>query len=260
MYSFDSDNQALTKAFVLKRFHESVSSIDFRLSNIGAICQELCQSEKIKKVLGIILACGNHMNASNKTRCDADGFDLSILPKLKDVKSKDNTTNLVQYIAYYYVNKLDDNLDTFPLPDPSSFSFVSQVNFDELENEMNKVKKELKNIEQRIENVLKPKTQVGEAEAADLNEPFKSKMFEFLKNAGELLKDQEEIFTNCKQKFKKISAEFCLKPKSSEAEVTPEYFFSLWTLFCQDFKAAWKKEAQKLAKLKFVTQIRKFSR
>ena len=50
------------------------------------------------------------MNASNKMRNDADGFDLAIMPNLKDVKSKDNTSNLMQYIAFYYVNKLDDDL------------------------------------------------------------------------------------------------------------------------------------------------------
>ena len=57
---------------------ESLGSIEFRLNNVNSICDELTNNEKIRKILGIILACGNHMNASNKARGDADGFDLSI--------------------------------------------------------------------------------------------------------------------------------------------------------------------------------------
>lgn len=44
-------------------------------------------SEAVKKVLGLILAFGNFMNGGNRTRGQADGFSLDILPKLKDVKS-----------------------------------------------------------------------------------------------------------------------------------------------------------------------------
>lgn len=44
-------------------------------------------SETVKKVLGLILAFGNFMNGGNRTRGQADGFSLDILPKLKDVKS-----------------------------------------------------------------------------------------------------------------------------------------------------------------------------
>ena len=41
----------------------------------------------MKRVLGLILAFGNFMNGGNRTRGQADGFSLDILPKLKDVKS-----------------------------------------------------------------------------------------------------------------------------------------------------------------------------
>ena len=57
----------------------------------------------MRQILGIVLTCGNQMNANNKMRGDADGFDLAILPGLKDVKSKDNQTNLLQYIAAFYL-------------------------------------------------------------------------------------------------------------------------------------------------------------
>ena len=299
------------------KFREALASIEFRLHNINTVCDELQTNEKIKKILGIILACGNGMNATNKARGDADGFDLSILPNLKDVKSKDNTTNLLQYIVYYYVNKIDDDAAKMPMPDPSDFFAVAQVNFDELEKELRRVRHELKDIEQRVESVLKlnepakaqqpgrktpvpaeevkassesseavtkePK-KVAAAEGLDeqsdkeaapdkpdgddksdassssdkpkepevnpLNEPFKSRITEFLKNAVDECKEQEEVFAKSKVKFQKLVGCYCIKPRSTDTEVTPAYFFSLWGAFTQDFKDAWKREIQKLAKAK----------
>lgn len=224
------------------KFYESISSIEFRLNNISSLCDDLMGNGSIRKILGIILACGNSMNASNISRGDADGFDLSILPNLKDVKSKDNSTNLIQYIASYYVEKIDDELTVYPLPEPSDLNFVAQVNFEDLEKELRKVNNEIKDVEKKIEIVLSQK--------ADKLEQFNSRVNQFLSNAICECKEQEENFTKCKSKFKKLVDSFILKPKPPDPEVTPEYFFSLWTAFSSDFKNAWKRETQKLAKLR----------
>lgn len=224
------------------KFYESISSIEFRLNNISSLCDDLMDSVSIRKILGIVLACGNSMNASNKSRGDADGFDLAILPNLKDVKSKDNTTNLVQYIAWYYANKIDDDHTKYPIPEPSDLNFVAQVNFDDLEKELRKVKNEIQDLEKKISIVLKHK--------ADKLEQFESRVNQFLSNAITECKEQEENFTKCKLKFKKLVDLFILKPKPPDITVTPEYFFSLWSSFSNDFKNAWKRETQKLMKLK----------
>lgn len=39
------------------------------------------------RILGLVLAFGNFMNGGNRSRGQADGFSLDILPKLKDVKT-----------------------------------------------------------------------------------------------------------------------------------------------------------------------------
>jgi hypothetical protein len=240
------------------KFHESISSIEFRLSSMGTICDDLLANMKIKKILGIILACGNNMNATNKTRGDADGFDLAILPNLKDVKSKDNSTNLLQYIAYYYVSKIDDDLNKYPLSDPSDYSFVAQVNFEELDKELRKVRNELKDIEQRAETVNKTTQSEEATKKSDSNdesfnatlEPFKARITDFLKQANEECKEQEENLIKIKAKFQKMAISFGVKPRTSENEVTTDYFFTLWSNFSQDLKDAWKREVQKLTKLK----------
>jgi hypothetical protein len=47
------------------------------------------------------------MNAGNRQRGNADGFSLDILEKLKDVKTRDNSSNLLQYLVSVYVRKCD---------------------------------------------------------------------------------------------------------------------------------------------------------
>ena len=64
-------------------------------------------SVEITNILGLVLAFGNYMNGGNIARGQADGFELDILPKLKDVKCKDNSTNLMHYLVSVYVGKFD---------------------------------------------------------------------------------------------------------------------------------------------------------
>lgn len=50
--------------------------------------QDLLVCDNLRDVMGLVLAFGNYMNGGNRTRGQADGFGLEILPKLKDVKSR----------------------------------------------------------------------------------------------------------------------------------------------------------------------------
>lgn len=43
------------------------------------------------------------MNGGNRTRGQADGFGLEILPKLKDVKSKESNYTLLHFIVNKYI-------------------------------------------------------------------------------------------------------------------------------------------------------------
>lgn len=110
----------------------------------GFLPQELLECSKLRDVVGLVLAFGNYMNGGNRTRGQADGFGLEILPKLKDVKSRvnmtkrllqchdvlvsvnimgsdvhfyldcpsfilqDNRINLVDYVVLYYLRNFDN--------------------------------------------------------------------------------------------------------------------------------------------------------
>ena len=76
--------------------------------------QSLWGSTSVCKVLGLILALGNIMNAGNRTRGQADGFDIEVLGKLTDVRTSDGSCSLLQYVVRYYVTHVDQVCDVLP--------------------------------------------------------------------------------------------------------------------------------------------------
>jgi hypothetical protein len=180
------------------------------------------------------------MNSANKLRGDADGFDLAILPNLRDVKSRDNTITLLQYIAYYYVQNIDDS-SKFPVPEPSDIGYAINVNFEDIDVQLKRVSSELADINLRVEKVLNSSSEIE-------HEPFKSRIEQFVKIANDELKDEQGHFEECLKTFRQTVLKFCVRPKTGENDVEPDYFFSLWFKFCTDLKDAWKRELQKLSK------------
>ncbi|XP_068087881.1 formin-2 isoform X2 [Hyperolius riggenbachi] len=66
---------------------ENITAIHRKLELLQRVCKILKEDPAVRCVLGLILAIGNYLNGGNRTRGQADGFALDILPKLKDVKS-----------------------------------------------------------------------------------------------------------------------------------------------------------------------------
>ncbi|KAJ8309312.1 hypothetical protein KUTeg_014186 [Tegillarca granosa] len=237
-------------------FQESMSVIDNKITNIKMTAETLVKGRSLRYILGLILAVGNYMNGGNRTRGQADGFGLEILPKLKDVKSKDNRTSLLNFIVTQYVKKRErEHAGTehakLPVPDPSDISQATSVNFDEIEKELKRIKRDfdvlflylsqLTAAEKRAEKVI---NNAG----PDYLQPFKDIMTEFFTRGRQEYKEQEENLVEGKKRFEELVIYFCVKPKQGDKTVTPEYFFSLWSAFCGDFKDLWKKEQQRVIK------------
>uniref|UniRef100_A0A8C4L2M5 FH2 domain-containing protein n=1 Tax=Equus asinus TaxID=9793 RepID=A0A8C4L2M5_EQUAS len=189
-------------------FSESICSIRRKLELLQKLCETLANGAGVTQVLGLVLAFGNYMNGGNKTRGQADGFGLDILPKLKDVKSSDNSRSLLSYIVSYYLRNFDEDAGkeqcVFPLPEPQDLFQASQMKFEDFQKDLRKLKKDLK---AKIDQ---------EAEENSLTETHKC--------------------------FLETTAYFFMKPKIGEKEVSPNVFFSIWHEFSSDFKDFWKKE------------------
>ncbi|KAF0881584.1 FMN2 protein, partial [Crocuta crocuta] len=129
-------------------FSESICSIRRKLEVLQKLCETLKNGPGVMQILGLVLAFGNYMNGGNKTRGQADGFGLDILPKLKDVKSSDNSRSLLSYIVSYYLRNFDEDAGkeqcVFPLPEPQDLFQASQMKFEDFQKDLRKLKKDLK--------------------------------------------------------------------------------------------------------------------
>ncbi|CAM9506391.1 unnamed protein product, partial [Lampetra fluviatilis] len=225
-------------------FTELIKSIHCRLELVHRNSKLLKTSAGVHKVLGLILTFGNYMNGGNRTRGQADGFALEILPKLRDVKSNDNRISLVNYIVAYYLQNFDEDAGTersiFPLPEPQELFQAAQVKFEDIQKDMRELRKDLKACESELKKVCK-------LSKSEHIEPFKSHMEAFTHQAKIDREVEEKRLQETQASFLDTAAFFCFKPKSGEKEVTPSHFFSVWLEFCSDFKENWKKENKVIA-------------
>ncbi|XP_078504126.1 uncharacterized protein LOC144762748 [Lissotriton helveticus] len=220
-------------------FSENIPSINRKLELIKKVCENLRNGPAVRQVLALILAFGNYMNGGNRTRGQADGFTLDILPKLKDVKSGDNSQTLLSYIVSYYLRHIYENAGKeqplFPLPEPQDLFHVSQMKFEDFQKDLRKLRKDLKACEMEAEKVYRLSVE-------EHLQPFKQHMEEFIEQA----KIDQEAAENCLAEvhasFLETATYFYMKPKMGEKEVSTHAFFSLWDEFVTDFKDFWKKE------------------
>ncbi|CAK6432402.1 unnamed protein product [Pipistrellus nathusii] len=226
-------------------FSEGITSLHRKVEIITRASKGLLNMKSVKDILALILAFGNYMNGGNRTRGQADGYSLEILPKLKDVKSRDNGINLVDYVVKYYLRYYDQEAGTeksvFPLPEPQDFFLASQVKFEDLIKDLRKLKRQLEASEKQMAVVCKesPKQYL---------QPFKDKLEEFFQKAKKEHKMEESHLENAQKSFETTVGYFGMKPKSGEKEITPNYVFMVWYEFCSDFKTIWKRESKNISK------------
>ncbi|XP_052009353.1 formin-1-like, partial [Xyrauchen texanus] len=226
-------------------FVDLMSSVHRKVEIISTVCKAFLENDSVKDVIGLVLAFGNYMNGGNRTRGQADGFGLEILPKLKDVKSRDNRISLVDYVVSYYLRNMDENAGTdksvFPLPEPQDLFHAAQVKFEDLAKDLRKLKKELTACEKEV-------LQVCENSCEEHLQPFKDKMDTFISTAQSEYSAEDEHLQLAHENFLEVVKYFGLKPKSGEKEVSPNYIFMLWYEFCNDFKSTWNRESKSISK------------
>lgn len=88
----------LTALLHKQQFPEQARDILSDIETVVAACCELLHSSAIPWLLAAVLQVGNVLNDGSNWGA-ARGFDIEILPKLEFVKSGDNKTTLLQFIA-----------------------------------------------------------------------------------------------------------------------------------------------------------------
>jgi ElaB/YqjD/DUF883 family membrane-anchored ribosome-binding protein len=202
-------------------------------------------SRELQRVLALILTYGNYMNGGNMQRGQADGFTLEILPKLRDVKSKDNSSTFLHFIVAKYIEMYDTCRGTpeakLPTPEPSDVLSASGLNFDDVSLDVKKLRADLGVCESTTDSVLNSSSE-------EELEPFKSKMSAFLEQANKNLAELEEKLEEGKRTFTTAMKFFDFVPKKGAELGDPSDFLQPWGPFCSDFKDIWVREQNKARK------------
>lgn len=223
-------------------FRENVSSMEAKLTNLNSICEWLMTSLELQDLLALVLAMGNYMNGGSATRGQADGFELDVLCKLRDVKSRDTSITLLHYIVTKYIQTHEENLQC-PLPSSWDVDRCQMVNFDDLDASLCKLTSDLLQCERRS-------TKVMEYSEERFSEPFKSTMLAFLETCRSELDTQKENISASNKKFQTLCRFFQWPSSKVSSEATPEKFFSMWLPFCSDFTDIYKRQCAKRAEAK----------
>ena len=108
-------------------------------------------------------------------------------------------------------------------------------------------KAECKKLKEDLTKVKNLSAKVDRTVAAELLEPFSSKMKIFLMKADEESKDLERSVEESSKKFVECLKFYNFTPKSGKIEdVKPGEFLQPWYSFAEDFKNLWKKEQEKI--------------
>lgn len=126
----------------------------------------IATNKKFQKILGFVLKIGNCMNAGNKQRGQADGFNIDDLGKTQTLKDGDGKS-MLQFICYsLHQEDLDkEEKDKVEIPENDKFInfkadfddcyFCLKVAFDDVKKDTNKAASQLTANKNQFENLLK---------------------------------------------------------------------------------------------------------
>ncbi|XP_022779622.1 formin-like [Stylophora pistillata] len=197
MHKMDHFAERLECWLYRNKFTENLTAIDRRLSAICEASSLLRTNEDISFILSLILTLGNFMNGGTN-RGQADGFQLSILNKIKDVKTQDNGTNLMKYIVQLYCDKKHGGeTGDFTLPDPYAILAAAQVSFKDIKAELAEAKISLATCKAKSEMVLGGGSNVH-------REPFESFVKEYLQTGERELERVQNKLQATMKDFKEV--------------------------------------------------------
>uniref|UniRef100_A0A0C9QYA8 Capu protein n=1 Tax=Fopius arisanus TaxID=64838 RepID=A0A0C9QYA8_9HYME len=250
-------NERIACLMFQAEFHDAVSGVSTKLTNLRATCEFLRNAPSLKRIMALILTLGNYMNGGNRMRGQADGFGLEILGKLKDVKSKVPGVTLLHYVVRTRLDQEGnynfDEMIPLPIPEPGDIEAAATIDFEEITRELDRLEKEIKTCEKNSQMVID--------NCPDNSTAFKEKIEGFLGSARSELNNEKENLQEVRVKFKAVMHFYQYVPKGATVDTAdPKDFFLLWLPFCRDFKDIWKKEQQRLRKERMALVRKKLGR
>ena len=170
-------------SIIFKNEYKDMSNNILKLIEVFYICfDQIIENEHFNKFLEIILAHGNYLNGITM-RGGAFGFKLTSLTKFAEMKTKDNKSNLLNFIVEFIIDDLKQ---------PEILDFLSLLKlFKELE--IQPIIESTNNLNRQFKKVITLKelchSKKEELEEGDKTEEFISSFYEHAEKSMNLLQE-----------------------------------------------------------------------
>ncbi|XP_037088136.1 protein diaphanous-like isoform X2 [Pollicipes pollicipes] len=209
-------------SFKLK-FDEMVQDIKPSVVSATAACEEVMSSQKLARLLELILLLGNYMNAGSRN-AEAFGFEISYITKLNNTKDVHNKTTLIHYLAEVVETKHPELLE-FPGEIPHAQA-AAKVSAEQVKAMINKMEIGTRNLETDIKNNKVPLCD---------DDKFLDVMTEFAASAREQVNILTSMAQTMTERFASIADFFAFDQK----KYTMEDFFGDISTFIKQFQDAY---------------------
>ncbi|CAH1780424.1 unnamed protein product [Owenia fusiformis] len=213
---------------------DELFSLEWLFHNVSKGCVVIQNNTTLQSILGLTLMIGNFLNEGT-SRNKADGFDITALSQLKEMKNTASDTCLLQHLLKEGASVWGNN---FSLPDITTLNEASKMESKVIEKRFEDLQKQLSFQSGRVSKVLNSSPE-------RLRQPFKNNMQHLLKTAESALLECREKFRCCKEKFQELTLYFGYTPNQ---QVSPYEFFTLLSKFCKDCEMLYAKQQQKAIK------------
>lgn len=216
--------QKLSLLSYLDSCEEILHNVGPQVATVTTASGCLMKSERLRKLLAVILAYGNFMN-SQRRGCAA-GFKLSVLDRLLDMRTRDREANLMHYIAETLERKYPDVVNF--MDDLVGLEQASKVSLQALELDVVAVERTARAVTEELEH--------------DATHPT---LLSFRDEQMARVERVREDYNQAKQKFLKVTSYF-----AEEQATEPSTFFGMFLRLGQALQVARRENVERAERLR----------
>ena len=234
-------NMRFRNLLYMENFEEEIRHIHGNIDIISNCCLKLKNSYELRVLFSIILLLGNYMNQTYDSFKEAVGFNLELLPRLKETKTNDNSSTFLDFVSRCYLLTFEHSIshgsinNILPFPDTGDLFVASKITLKDLYEGLSNLGEQLTKIRENTRHFLDDSIRNNSCNFVEIVEEF----FVF---AEKKITHEIELWKVGERTYKELIYYFYGETKDVWAQTDALNFFGLWCNFASSFKESLLKE------------------
>lgn len=214
----------------MRSFSERDDELGDKIGCVRASVAAVRESRALRSVFGTLLAMGNYMNGGTK-RGQADGFDLSILPKLADTKDVAGSGTLFDHLVAF-CRDASPELKTQLCDEMAALEEACRVSLSDTQGEINRLAADINTVASDMDAVV----------AGGCGAAFTSQLPPFVESAKSRVAEFNEDAVAVAAAFRDLVGYLGFAKNKVASATSEEVFGVLWE-FVREFSSRWEAAA-----------------